>query len=226
MQLTSRSQPLRRAACLSLASAALLCLSVGAQAQSKLSYQVINDTLSGGGADFPVTDDVTFTHLSLTEQFADQYTTMVPLMDLNGAPQTTLDTGVIELDSALFTYPNSTHGTLQSAVLTGQLNISGLLPNPDGTITLTLQPTLDPASQQTQNVLPDFTAVLFGSAPPPDGIGVGQFSAVDNANTVVATTRIIAGSRAAVPEPGIYAILAAAALALLPFLRSRLRRAA
>ena len=202
---------------LGLVGASLLCLGTAASAQQH-SYQVVNDTLSGGGTAFPVTDDLTFTNLHLTDTFADGFSSAVTLRDFTGAGQSTLDTGVLELNSGLFTYPNPQHGALKSAALTGDLTISGLLPNPDGTLTLTLQPTLDPASQYVQEVLTNFSATLFGAAPTTGGVGVGEFSAVDASNNVLATTGIYA---TAVPEPGAFAVLGAGVLALLPFARRR-----
>jgi len=195
MKHASLFTPLRRIVGLGLAAAALSCASNAFA--GTYSYQVVNDTLSGGDAIFPVTDDLTFTNLQLNETFFDGFTTSVDLKDFNNATQTSLDTGATELDSNPFTLSDPVHGALSDAVLTGSLTISGLIPGPS--LDLTLQPTLDPASQFSQSVSTSFTTELLG--PLKNGVAVGTFSLLDSTGDPFISSKIEA---APVPEASSY----------------------
>ena len=177
---------LRQAALLGLAAAAFLGAgSASAQtASSPFNFQVTNNTLSGGDPTFSVTDDLTLTNLQLTENFADMTSLVVPLSDLDTSgpdEQTPFD-----FAGALG------HGGLSSTILSGDLAISGFLPS--STLDLTLQPTLDPASQYTQTVQTHFSTIL--GAPNVTGVAVGQFSLLFGNDPVVITPITVA----AVPE--------------------------
>ena len=178
----SPSRALRQATLLGLAAAALLgARSASAQA-APFTYQVTNETLSGGDPAFPVTDDLTFTNLLVTETFSGGGTVTLPLSDL--------DTGLIAEETAPFTFDGSL-GSLQSAVLTGTLD-NGLLPG--GTQTLSFQTALGgPVTPQL--VATNFSASLLG--PATGGVGVGQFALLFNGNPFLGPVTINA---APVPE--------------------------
>lgn len=192
MQPVFLSIPLRRMACLGMAAAAII--TAGSVSADPYSYQVVNDTLSGGDPVFPVTNPVTFKNLLLTETFFDNSTAAVPLLDFTNTPLTALDVNTIELDSAVFTLPDPVHGDLTGAVLTGSFTIDGLVSGP--TLDLTIQPNLDPASQSILPVYTKFSADLF--AAPPYGPAAGTFSLLDASGAPVRSVPIVA---VAVPEP-------------------------
>ena len=177
---------LRQAALLGLAAAALLGAgSASAQsAPSPFNFQVLNNTLSGGDPTFPVTDDVTFTNLQLTENFKDMTSLVVPLSDL--------DTGAFDLQTPYDFAGALGHGGLSSAILSGQLSFSGFpLTN---TLDLTLQPGLDPATQVPQTVSTHFSTVL--GTPNVSGVAVGTFNLLFGNDAIVTTPITVA----AVPE--------------------------
>lgn len=189
MKSSSLPRSLRQAALLGLAAAALLCAG-GASAQTApFTFQVTNLTnvtnggmFQGGSPDFPVTDDLTFTNLLVTETFSGGSTLTLPLADL--------DTGTIAEETSSFTFDGS-RGSLLSAILTGRLD-NGLLPG--GTQTLNLQPVPNgPVS--TQLVATSFSASLLG--PATSGVGVGQFTLLFNGNPFLAPVTINASP---VPE--------------------------
>lgn len=174
--------PLRRVALLGLAAAALLCAHSASAQAAPFTYQVVNDTFSGGDPNFPVTDDLTFTNLLITETFSSGSTLLLPLADL--------DTGVIVEESNPFIFDGSL-GSLQSVILTGRLD-NGLLPG--STQTLNLQTTFGgPITPQL--VTTNFSASLLG--PTTSGVGVGQFALLFNGNPFLPVVTINA---APVPE--------------------------
>lgn len=182
MKSSTLCQSFRQAALLGLAAAACLCAgSVSAQT-APFTYQVINNTFSGGDPNFPVTDDLTFTNLLVTETFGDGSVTPLSLADL--------DTGVIAEETSPFSFDGS-HGFLKSAILTGTL-YNGLLPS--STLDLTLQQTPG-GLPAVQTVSTAFSADLLQPSQP--GIGVGQFDLLFNGNPFLAPVQINA---APVPE--------------------------
>jgi MYXO-CTERM domain-containing protein len=182
---------LRQAALLGLAAAAILGGgSASAQtAPSPFNFQLTNQTNNFiGDPTFSVTDDLTFTNLQLTENFADMTSLVVPLSNL--------DTGGLD-EQTPFDFAGAVgHGGLSSTILSGDLAITGFLPS--STLDLTLQPTLDPTSQYTQTVQTHFSTTL--GAPNVTGVAVGQFSLLfgtgNSADPVVITPITVA----AVPE--------------------------
>ena len=185
MKLSPLPSSLRQAARLGLTGAAFLC--AGSVSAGSYTYQVVNNTFSGGAPAFPVADDVTFTNLQLTETFFDGFQTSVSLENAFNKTQTSLDTGTIALESDRVTLSDPLHGALSAAVLTGSLEISGLGSN--GPLSLTLQPTLDPASQYQQLVSRTFSTSLLGLQPN-GGIGVGVFSLLGRTGDAEFSTRI------------------------------------
>jgi len=180
--------PLRQAAWLGLAAAALLCAGSASAQTQPLAFQVINLTL-GGDPDFPVTDDLTFNNLLLTESFSDGTTATLTLSDpsnLTGATQNTLDTGPTDLISSGFSLVNSAGGTLSSATLTGTLGISGFPATPILAVDLETTPVDQNGPPRLPNTFLNaaFSSTLtfpeFAGAPAPSGIGIGQFSLVSN----------------------------------------------
>lgn len=96
-----------------------VCLgAVQAQAQYA-QFEVSNLTLSGGDPVFPVTDNVTFQNLMLSETFADTTTQKVTL-------PTSLDAFTLLADSPIFLTPDPLHGAISSAVLSGNINLFSL----------------------------------------------------------------------------------------------------
>ena len=183
---------LRAAALLGLA-ATLTCAGRASAAGGGYSFQVVNDTFSGGDPVFPVTDDLTLTGLQIHETFADGFASSLSVPSL--------DTGTVALETHSFYFNGPTggvlsdpqHGVLTSAVLTGGLD-NGL--NPGSTLTLTLQNTLDPTAQSQKTVSKYFSASLFGVSK--QGVGIGQFSLLnDGDNSVFRSVQINA---APVPE--------------------------
>ena len=184
-------RPLRAAALLGLA--CLTCAGSASAAGGSYSFQVVNDTFSGGDPVFPVTDDLTFTNLQIHETFADGFASILSVPSL--------DTGTLALETQAFYFNDPTggvlsdpqHGALTSAVLTGALD-NGL--NPGSTLPLTLQNSLDPTMQSRQVVSDYFSASLLGA--PTRGVGIGQFSLLnDGDNSVFRSVQINASP---VPE--------------------------
>ena len=182
---------LRAAALLGLA--ALTCAGRASAAGGGYSFQVVNDTLSGGSPIFPVTDDLTFTGLQIHERFADGFASVLSVPSLDTG------TAALETQACYFNGPTGgvlsdpQHGALTSAVLTGGLD-NGL--HPGSTLTLTLQNTLDPAGQSRQVVSDTFSASLLGA--PTRGVGIGRFSLLnDGDNSIFRSVQINASP---VPE--------------------------
>ncbi len=205
---------MKRTAFLVLAAAGLLAARLPASAQQATDYyQLANFTLSGGDPTFPVTTDVTFQNLSLVETFADNSAPVtVALKDFSSVTQTSLDTSTLILASDTFLNPDPTHGAVTSATLTGTispslLDLSYAIGTPAATVLATNA---------------NFTATLFGTAPILTGdiVNLGSFSAVDDANNVVASA-FVQVSVVAVPEPGLLALALAPGLAGLSLLRRR-----
>lgn len=130
---------------------------------SPFQYQIVNDTLSGGDPVFPVTDDLTFSGLKLTETFSDGFssTALLGTLDTSGAD--------LQAPATLF---SAAHGALSSSTLTGTL----------GRNTFPFSSILDVTTQQgpggatgDQKISAYFSSTLFGAAPA-GGLGVGQFS--------------------------------------------------
>lgn len=185
MKSLSPRRPLRQAALLGLAAAALLCAR-GASAQTQpLAFQLTNNTFSNGDLIFPVTDDLTFSNLVLTETFTDNTTTILTLSDPNGAVQNTLDTGPTDLISSGFSFVDSAGSSLASATLTGILGISGFPPTSILPVDVEYG-FVDPNAPHFPNT---YLNAAFSSTlsfpltpgqPTPGGIGIGQFSLVAN----------------------------------------------
>ena len=185
------------------AGAGLSLLSSGAQAQ--LSYQVTNLTFSGGDPIYPITDDVTFTSLALTETFQDTATQTISLFDPADPTQTptsTLDTGVFNLVSSSLAFTDPAHGRVSSASLTGTFDLTtlGIQTAFGGPIT-------------TVTVNPTFTTPLNLSS-----FGLGTPLVFANIVATDATTGTLysAGTLevSGVPEPGAVAFLVAGGLGL------------
>lgn len=166
---------------LAAAGAALLPAS-GAFAQATSTpfyFQVENDTANvNGNPLYSVTDSLTFTNLQITEGFANGFSQIIFLPDL---------------DTNLIAEPSNTMASsspLTSAVLTGTLN--GLAPG--STITANLENSIGgPVSPF--NISSNFSADLFNPTMP--AIGLGQFALVSGSNVTDVT---IAALPAAVPE--------------------------
>ncbi len=181
---------LRQAALLGLVAAAILSAgSASAQtASSPFNFQILNYTASNGDPTFSVTDDLTFANLQLTENFNDSTSLVLPLADLPSI----LDTSGPDLETPYDLAGALDHGGLRSTILSGDLSITGFpLTN---TLDLTLQPTLDPASQTPQTVNTHFSTVL--GTPNVSGVAVGQFSLLFGNDPLVTTPITVA----AVPE--------------------------
>ncbi len=201
-------RPLRQAALLGLAAAALLCAGGVSAQTAPFTYQVINNTLSGGDLNFPVTDDLTFTNLLVTETFTGGSIVTLPLADL--------DTGAVAEESSAFTF-DGTRGPLQSAILTGKLD-NGLLPG--ATQVLNLQ-TLPNGPITTQLVATNFSTNLL--APSQGGVGVGQFTLLFNGSPFLGPVTI---SAAPVPEASATVSFGLLALGLGGLIVMRRRRTA
>jgi len=161
-------RPLRQAALLGLAAAALLCAhGASAQALSGFNFQVTNATASAGDPVESVNDPLTFNNLVLTETFSDGFSTPISL--------SSLDTGKIS-EEAPATLTDSTGGTLTSAVLSGTLGRDGFLPT--SVLEVSLQQTIG-GPLVDQFISSAFTTNLsfspFSTAPA-GAISVGQFS--------------------------------------------------
>ena len=167
---------LRQVIGLAVAGTAIFCAGgASAQTLAPFNFEVDNYTFSGGDPVFQVTDDLTFSNLQINEVYQDNTAVLVSMADL--------DTGAFS-EATPFAF-DGTHGFLKTATLTGSLTISGFLPT--STLGLTLQPTLDPASQVPQTVVTRFSTVL--NAPQP-GVNVGQFSLLFNGTPLFAPTNI------------------------------------
>ncbi len=184
-------RPLRQAAWLGLAAAALLCAGNASAQTQPLAFQVTNLTSSGGAPDFPVTDDLTFNNLLLTENFSDGTTATLTLSDpssLTGATQNTLDSGPPDLISSGFSLVNSAGGILSSATLTGTLGISGFPAAPILAVDLETTPVAPDPTRPTNAFLNAAfsSTVTFPTnvgSQAPSGIGIGQFTLVQNLPT-------------------------------------------
>jgi len=175
---TSALISLRLACGLSVAGASLLS-APGAFAQTppaSFTFGVENDTLSGGDPVFPVTDNLLFSNLQITEKFADTSSQVLFLKNL--------DANAFSFQTALMT-PGS---PLISAVLTGSIGTGPM--QTINTQTSTGGPTTP------QYVFSNFSADLFGTAPA--GTALGTFSLTDSNNNVTNSVKIEA--LAAVPE--------------------------
>lgn len=179
---------------------ASVCLgTVQARAQYA-QFEVSNLTLSGGDPVFPVTDNVTFQNLTLSETFADSATRNLTL-------PSSLDAFTLLADSPTFLTPDPVHGAISSATLSGNIDLSSL----------TLQNSFGGTTMFVTVTNPAFSAMLTNP-----GIG-------DNVNFAVATSSGTVNVGAfslvtAVPEPGTFAFLAACAGAAPLVLRRRGRQ--
>lgn len=198
-------RPRSRAALLGLAAAALLCAG-GASAQTQpFAFQVTNRTFSGGDPLFPVTDDLTFNNLVLTETFSDNTTATLTLNDPSGTPQTTLDSGPTDLISSGFSFVDGAGRILSSATLTGTLGISGFPATSILPVDVETAP-IDPNQIRPANTFLNaaFSSTLTfptnAGSQPPGGIGIGQFSLVAN-NPGVNFPAILVGTINATPNP-------------------------
>jgi MYXO-CTERM domain-containing protein len=183
----------RKQAVLSLPLGVALLLAVIPRANAQqFAFQANNLSLSGGDPAFPVASDVTFEDLVLTEMFHDGSTQTVPLLDSDSQPQTSLDTGLIFLQSAPFTNPDPAHGALQSATLTGSFDLT------DWDIQTAFG---GPVTSAT--VEPDFTATLNAPAVG-DSVNIAGVDVSSGAEYAAGTFGFVS----AVPEPGFWAFVA------------------
>lgn len=235
MKSSSLRRPLRHAALLGLAAAALLCAR-GASAQTApLAFQVTNHTASGGDPLFSVTDDLTFNNLVLTESFSDGTMTTLTLSDPNGVTTNTLDTGPTDLVSSGFSFVNSAGFALSSATLTGNLGISGFPSAPILAVDVETVP-VDTTQTRPANTFLNsaFSSTLSfpggAGGPALAGVGIGQFTLVSNspaANYPGIFTGTIFASAAPVPEASTVVSMALMlALGLGGLVVTRRRRAA
>jgi len=206
---SSLRKPLRRAALLGLATAALLCIRSASAQTQPLAFQVGNNTFSGGDPLFSVTDDLTFNNLLLTENFSDGTTATLTLSDPAGAMTTTLDTGPTDLISSGFSFVNSSGVFLSSATLTGRLGVSGFPTANILPVNLETAPVDPSGPPRPSNAFLNsaFSSTLTfpagAGSQAPGGIGVGQFSLVANspgANYPAIFTGTIFATAAPVPE--------------------------
>lgn len=160
---------LRRTVLLGAAAAALLC--AGHASAAPFSYEVDNYTFSGGDPVHPVTDDLTFNNLLITETYTDGF--------MQSTALGSLDTGVVSLFSPT-TLNTSGHGSLTSAILTGQLGIDSF----PSTSILDVSTQYAPGgSVSDQCVFTHFSTSLFG--PATSGVSVGQFTLLDDSDNIV-----------------------------------------
>ena len=172
--LLSRST-LRRAVLLGAVACALL--GAGRASADPYTYEVDNITANNiGDPIHPVTDDLTFNNLLITETFADGYMQSTTLGSLNTAD--------ISLSSPA-TLGAPGHGLLSTAILTGQLGIDSF---PATSI-------LDVSTQFALNgpvtdqyVFSNFSTSLFG--PATSGVSAGQFTLLNNGSPVLAPAEI------------------------------------
>jgi hypothetical protein len=157
--------PLRHVLPLALLGTFSACAAPGAFAQTggPFNYQIQNDTFSGGDPVFPVTDDLTFNDLHLTETFSDGFSSTALLGSLT--------TAGLDLQSPATLFDPS-HGALSSSVLTGTLGRDTFPFSPALDVTTQLAPG-GPTTDQV--VSSSFSTTLYGTANQGD-IGVGQFS--------------------------------------------------
>ncbi len=155
-----------------------------------IAFQVLNFTLSGGDATYPITSDVTFNNLSLTETFRDDSRATVPLRDFGGVVRTTLDTNQLALESAPILATGGARGDLISTTLTGTFSVTDIQ----------FTPTFG-GPRTSVTVLPTFSATLTGFSP--DAVlivarGPGGATYGAGALSILAT---------AVPEPSSLALM-------------------
>ncbi len=159
---------LQRVALLGAATAALLC--AGHVSAAPYTYEVDNYTFSGGDPVHSVVDDLTFNNLLITETYTDGFMQSAALGSLNTSDISAFSPAILNA---------SGHGSLTSAILTGQLGIDGF----PATSTLDVSTQYAPGGLiNNQYVFSNFSSSLFG--PDTGGISVGQFALLDGNNPV------------------------------------------
>ncbi len=165
---------LRRAVLLGTAAAALLC--AGHASAAPYTYEVDNYTFSGGDPVHPVTDDLTFNNLLITETFTDGFMQSTMLGSLNTSDISAFSPATLNV---------SGHGLLTSAVLSGQLGMDGF----PATSILDISTQYAPGGPMTdQYVFSNFSTSLFG--PAMSGVSVGQFTLLNNGDPAQAPAEI------------------------------------
>ena len=154
-----------------LGAVACALLGAGRASADPYTYEVDNYTFSGGDPVHPVTDDLTFNNLLITETYSDGFMQSTALGSLN--------TSDIRLFSPA-TLGAPGHGLLSTAILTGQLGRDGF----PATSFLDISTQFAPGGPITdQYVFSNFSTSLFG--PATSGVSAGQFTLLDENNNPV-----------------------------------------
>lgn len=160
---------LRRAVLLGAAAATLL--GAGRVSAAPFIYEVDNYTFSGGNPLHPVTDDLTFNNLLITETFTDGFMQSSTLASLNTGDFSAFSPATLGAPG---------HGLLTSAVLTGQIGLDGF---PATSIQdVSTQYTID-GPITDQYVFSNFSTSLFG--PATSGVSAGQFLLTDESHNII-----------------------------------------
>ena len=192
-----------------LLGALALCSILSTARAASLQYRVTNLTLSGGDPTFDVATDVTFQNLSLMELFADHTSSAVSLLDSNNSPQTSLTTSTIVLTSGIELQPDSLHGSIVGATITGSISQTGLsiLTSFGGT-------------PMSVSVLPTFAANLTDLSNTPT-VNFYAINSQNGSQYALGTLDAITVNAASVPEPSTWAMMGLAALGLTAVYRRR-----
>ena len=183
------SQLSLRLVCGAAVAAAGLLSTSGAFAQTAapFAFEVVNSTASAGDPVFPVTDDLTFTNLQISETFANGFSQTLLLNDL-ATSFTDPATGGSEFSNKFI--PNS---PLTSAILTGSIaTYPGQTMQTINTAAAFGGPTTP------QYVSSTFSASLFG--PAQAGTALGTFSLNSGVTGVNILNSVNIVAPAAVPE--------------------------
>lgn len=178
MKFSSALISLKLACGVAVAGAGLLSAS-GAFAQTPPAFptfQIENDTFSGGDPIFSVTDNLTFANLQITEVFANGFSLYMPLGSLGTAIPD------------LYTQELLGSSPLVNAIVTGSIGAGSAQ-------TINTQTSIG-GPVTPQYVSSTFSASLFG--PAQAGTALGMFSLNDASGNVIQTVNIV--TPAAVPE--------------------------
>lgn len=165
---------LRRAVLLGAAAATLL--GAGRVSAAPFIYEVDNYTFTGGDPLHPVTDDLTFNNLLITETFTDGFMQSNTLASLNTGDFSAFSPATLGAPG---------HGLLTSAVLTGQIGLDGF----PASSFLDISTQYAPGGPVTdQYVFSSFSTSLFG--PATSGVSAGQFTLLSGSDPVTGPVEI------------------------------------